>query len=166
MSWVKRFKGLAPAVPLGNRIPGDVDRFLSSLLAEPLIAPWQIEQASEALRILYQEVIAAPWARPWVWPARPVGGPVVKKTAPPGPTPEEKSPLLRLCGEIGAFPRARRPRRVRAGLATHLLESGHDIRTVQELLGHADVSTTMICTHVLNRPGLVVQSPSDAAAEP
>lgn len=105
-------------------------------------------------------------AREWTWqyvfPALSLStDPVSKKTMRHHADPSVLQKAVRQAAKVAGIDKPVSPHTFRHSFATHLLQNGYDIRTVQELLGHKDVKTTMIYTHVLNRGGLAVKSPLD-----
>ena len=116
----------------------------------------------DALAVKYKSASRA-WGWQWVFPSGlrsvdPRSGVIRRHHL----HPESVQKAVRLAARAGEIIKPVTPHVLRHSFATHLLAAGHDIRTVQELLGHKDVATTMIYTHVLNRGGREVPSPLDA----
>ncbi len=191
LGWIRRYilhHGKRHPREMGH---AEINQFLSDLATEGNVAASTQNQALHALLFLYQDVLDTNpgWLDDFVRVKLPARLPeVLNREEMKGvrriwhwvfPSPELSTDprsgirrrhhlsdaavqsAVRQSAKASGIHRRVTPHTMRHSFATHLLETGTDIRTLQELLGHRDVSTTQIYTHVMRQPGIGVKSPLD-----
>lgn len=157
VAWIRRFilfhRKQHPRA-LGR---AEIEAFLTALAVERRVAASTQNQA----------LAACEWGWQWIFPSARISvDPRTGLRRRHHLDPSMLQRAIRIAARLAGIAKPVGPHTFRHCFATHLLDAGYDIRTVQELLGHRDVATTMIYTHVLNRDGRAVRSPADVLATP